>query len=73
MISITKLLVLAALIAGVYLLFFRKPRNKAGSDSETNEETLTPCEACGTYVSHHEAIIKNGKFYCSKSCAKLPR
>ncbi len=73
MISIGKLLVLALLLVGVYFLFFRKPRKKPKAPPKHGEETLTPCEACGTYVSHGEAVIKDGRFFCSKSCAKLPR
>jgi uncharacterized protein len=68
-----KILVLVAVIAGVYFLFFRKPRKKPEKPPKEMEETLTPCEACGTYVSHDEAVIKDGRFFCSKSCAKLPR
>lgn len=67
--SLTKILVLALLLAAIYFLLFKKKKKGSGPQGE---EELVPCETCGTYVSPHEAILKDGKFFCSKTCAKLP-
>jgi len=33
-----------------------------------DEDTMVPCEECGVYISVKEAFIKEGRYYCSKSC-----
>ncbi len=66
MISIPKLLILALVIAIVYFLFIKKRKEK---DKEV--EQMVDCKECGTYISANEAILKSGKEYCSKECAKL--
>ncbi len=58
------MLILAAIIAGVYYFFI-----KAKPSTKQDEETLVECEKCHTFVSSKEAIIKDGKYYCSKECA----
>ena len=48
----------------------QKARRSQTKKKETEEEdTMVPCEKCGTYVAVDEAIIKDGRYYCSKSCA----
>ena len=59
-----KLLLLAAVIGGIYYFFIKK---KPQIPKET--ETMVECQKCGTFVSNKEAIIKDGKYYCSKECA----
>ena len=65
----------------VYLLFFRSRNPNIGSkervekkqkkrDKET-EEVMVDCKTCDTFISTKDAIIKDGKFYCSKECAGL--
>ena len=62
-----KILLLALVVGGVYYFFIKKkPLPK-----ET--ETMVECEKCGTFVSTKEAIIKDGKYYCSKKCAGVER
>lgn len=59
---------------GIYLLFFRKNtanKNKSKDSKTLYDSVMLECEQCGTYVSSEEAIIKNGKYYCSKECAIL--
>ena len=62
-----KILILVAIIAGVYYFFIKaKPiTHKKSKD----EDIMVECEACHTFVSSKEAIIKDGKYYCSKKCA----
>ncbi len=66
---IIKLIVLGVVLYGVYFIFFKKPgmlKNKY-----EDSETVVECEECGVYISTKEAIMKDGKQYCSKECAKL--
>jgi len=69
-----KILLLIAIIAGVYHFFIKtKPakQNSNNSAKKDEEDIMVECEKCKTYVSSKEAIIKEGKFYCSKECAGL--
>lgn len=70
---ILKLLLVIGVIAAVYVLFFKKnvPVTKKNPDSAskpTDDDTMVPCETCGVFVSVKEAFIKEGKYYCSKTC-----
>lgn len=70
---IMKLLLLAAVIAAVYFLFFKKKSpavspSKKDAEATKEEETMVPCETCGVYTSIKEAYLKEGRYYCSKTC-----
>lgn len=57
----------------VYILFFKKKReseigNKKPKKEETIADIMEECPTCKTYVSKKEAILSNGKYYCSKEC-----
>lgn len=68
-----KLLLLGVALFAVYLLFFKKDREKNIQKKKKNEEitdTLVECPKCGTYVSKDEAILSSGKYFCSKECLK---
>ena len=74
MISIPKLLIFVAVIAVIYYVFFRKKKPSDDSGSKPTEkegEIMVECARCGTFVSADEAIIKEGRYYCSKACAEL--
>ncbi len=73
-----KIILTIAVIAAVYFFLIKKPavkkRRKERADAEAkkpglDEEIMVECEKCGTFVSSKEAIIVDGKYYCSKSCA----
>jgi len=65
-----KILILAAIIFGVYYFFIKaKPIQNSKKNSDKDEDIMVECHKCKTYVSSKEAIIKNGKYYCSKECA----
>ena len=53
-----------------YILFFKKTREKdiITKKNEKIEDEMVECPTCKTYVSQKEAILSNGKFYCSKEC-----
>jgi uncharacterized protein len=69
---IIKLLVLGVVLFGVYLLFFKKNREKDIKNKKYDEitDTMVECPKCGTYVSKDEAILSSGKYFCSKECLK---
>ncbi len=77
-----KIIFTIAIIAGIYYLFIKKPalgksRKKEGGfetkKRKEGEEIMVECENCATFVSSQEAIIMNGKYYCSKECAEIEK
>ena len=70
-----KILVLILVLIAVYYIFFNKSAKKKSKKAnkeqkkEINSETMVACAKCGVYVSAKEAIIKDGKYYCSEVCA----
>ncbi len=69
---IVKIAVFAVLIFMVYILFFRKTRaNNIKKDSQDQiSDTMEQCPTCNVFVSKNEAILSNGKYYCSRECLK---
>jgi len=68
---IVKLLILGVVLFGVYLLFFKKGREKDIQNKKKNDEitdTMIECPKCGTYTSKDDAILSNGQYFCSKEC-----
>lgn len=58
-------------IIGIYFFFFRKPKTSQKDYREDKKDSIMlECAKCGTYVSSDEAIIQDGKYYCSKECSK---
>ncbi len=77
---IFKLILLAAVVYMVYVLFFRegnllekvkeqKEKMSRKKGAEDDVETVVECHTCGVFVSVEEAILKDGRYYCSKKCA----
>lgn len=69
---VLKILAIIVVLFLVYLIFFKKGREKdvvttTKKDEKISDE-MVECPSCGTYVSQSEAILSNGKFYCSKDC-----
>ncbi len=54
----------------IYVLFFKKNREKELFEKKNEKITdeMMECPTCKTYVSQKEALLSNGKFYCSKEC-----
>ena len=77
---IFKFLALATVIFLVYIVFFKKNREsnikgkgKGKDKSDKYDEitdTLVECPKCGTFVSKDDAILSNGKYFCSKECLR---
>ena len=61
-----KIVLLAVVIGTIYYFFIKK---KPLPDKSS--EVMVECDKCSTYVSSKEAIIKDGKYYCSKKCAEV--
>ena len=69
-----KILAVSAVLLLVYMVFFKKSREKNIKKDDKYDQitdTLEACPKCGTYVSKDDAILSNGKYYCSEDC--LPR
>lgn len=54
----------------IYTLFFKKQRQKDmnSKNDKMITDDMVECQNCKTFVSLNEAIVSNGKFYCSKDC-----
>jgi uncharacterized protein len=67
-----KWLLVIGVIAAIYFLFIKKsalPASGKKPDAKKgDDDTMVPCEECGVYITVDEAFIKEGKYYCSKSC-----
>ena len=72
---ILKLLIIGAVIGGVYFLFFKtKPEVKVTkktakkSTKKIDADEMVECATCGIYAEVEECILSNGKYYCSREC-----
>lgn len=65
-----KLLLLGVVGYAIYFFFFKK-NGLSYKQENDDSETMVECASCGMYVSVRDAILKEGKYYCSKECAKL--
>lgn len=68
---IIKFLALVAVLFVIYVVFFKKSKKEVHTDKKNKNsgDVMLECSKCGTFVSEDEAIVKDGKFYCSKECA----
>lgn len=71
-----KILIFTAIIAIIYVLFFRKKSAESRVDSapraknaeSENALEMVECEACGTFIAKEEALKKEGKYFCKDKC-----
>ena len=71
---LVKIALFALVIFLVYVFFFKNKRKEEIDAQKKNAlegETMVECHECSTFISHQEAIIKDGHYYCSKECARL--
>lgn len=61
---IAKAVIFVLIIAVIYFVFFKKPRNHSKSAQDFIE-----CEKCSSFNSADEMVLSNGKYYC-KECLK---
>lgn len=71
---IFKILAFIFILFLIYLLFFKKGREtqiKQNDKSKSElEDIMVECPTCKTFVSKDEAILSNGRYFCSKECLK---
>ena len=71
---IFKFLTIVVVLFLVYIVFFKKNRESKMKDNASKydeiTDTLVECPKCGTFVSKDDAILSNGKYYCSKECLR---
>jgi len=63
-------LVLVMLLFWLGFVLFKKMRQlnvSRSSDSNIGQKMIV-CSVCDTHIPESEAIIKDGKIYCSKDC-----
>jgi len=66
---ILKLLLIIAVIVGVYFLFFKKSSKNLDKFSNSNDvDDVVECANCQVYSELKDSILSNGKYYCSKEC-----
>ncbi len=73
-----KIIGVVAVLFLIYIFFFKNKRKeeiaKSNAQSKKLEgDTMVECQKCTIFVSHSEAIIKDGCFFCSKECAGVLR
>ncbi|PLY12250.1 hypothetical protein CVO_07835 [Sulfurimonas sp. CVO] len=70
---ILKILLVAGVIAIIYFMFIKKKpavqnSNKEKKRDEIDSSDMVECSTCGIYCEIDDAILSNGKYYCSKEC-----
>lgn len=63
-----KILTLVAILAVVYLIFFKTRKIDKPKD-EKEIENFIECEKCGTFVPLKSTILSGGKHFC-RDCLK---
>ncbi len=66
--GIVKLIIIVLVIwlGFVLLKKFRKPADHTDQKPSTNK--MLACSVCKTHIPENEAILQDGKVYCSKRC-----
>jgi len=71
---ILKLLLVVGVIALVYFIFIKKKPQLQNQGQEPKKkdniqsDEMIECSTCKIYCSLDDAILSNGKYYCSKEC-----
>jgi uncharacterized protein len=70
---ILKALLVGAVIYIVYIMFFKQKSVTATKNGHKKEQKpqaneMVECANCAVYVEISEAILSNGKYYCSNEC-----
>ncbi|MDD2567289.1 MAG: PP0621 family protein [Thiovulaceae bacterium] len=64
-----KILLLVGVVALVYFIFFKKkPLTNSSQNGDDTGDEMVACHTCGTYVTLEDALLSNGKYYCSQEC-----
>ena len=66
---ILKIILVAIALFLLYVFVFKKGREKeVAKKDETIIDEMIECSSCKVFVSKKEAILSNGKYFCSKEC-----
>lgn len=69
---ILKFLLIIGVIALVYFMFIKKKPQVQNQDAKKKDESqsneMIECSTCKIYCSLDDALLSNGKYYCSKEC-----
>lgn len=73
-----KWLLVIGVVAAVYYMFIKKKESvqrcerssgdKRNATSDEAVDEMVECSVCGIYVEIDDAIVSNGKYYCSREC-----
>ncbi len=62
-------LIIIVLIVWLGISVWRKFRKTADNNlSQPSTSKMLSCSVCKTHIPENEAILQDGKVYCSKSC-----
>ncbi|NPA65408.1 MAG: hypothetical protein GXO11_00855 [Epsilonproteobacteria bacterium] len=68
-----KWLLVLGVVWAVYYFFIKQKsvsQKTQTKKEQTDAQEMIECAKCGVYVELEEAILSNGKYYCSKECIK---
>ncbi len=68
-----KYLLVIGVIAFVYYFFIKKKPIQTTTrtqETTTQSDEMVQCQTCEVYCEISEAILSNGKYYCSQECLK---
>ena len=68
-----KWLLIIGVIWFVYNFYIKKKSlssENSGKNHELHDNDMVECSTCKVYVAVNEAILSNGKYYCSKECLR---
>lgn len=71
---ILKFLLVIGVIALVYFMFIKKKPQVQNQSQDTKKKDeiqgneMVECSTCKIYCSLEDALLSNGKYYCSKEC-----
>ena len=69
-----KYLVVIGVIAFIYYVFIKKKPIQKSADAQKKETTkaneMVECSKCHIYCELDDAILSNGKYYCSDECLR---
>jgi uncharacterized protein len=62
----SKILVFAALAFVIYLLLRSSRVRRSRPRGDRPVESMVACEGCGVHLPRSEALVSQGRFYCSE-------
>jgi len=66
--GIIKLIIVVLVVWLGFILFKKFRKNPSSTVSQPSDSKMVSCHVCKTHIPENEAIIQNGKAYCSKKC-----